>query len=163
MRNRMYKSFLAVSAVAVFIGVGAYAFAHMGGGYGGYGMMHGGPMMHQNWYGGSGYGAYDDLSEEDFRALDRERRAFFDATEDIRQEIYSRELKLQSELAKANPDTDRAAALQGDISRLAAKLERMRVDHMIKVRKINPDAGRAFAGTGPMMGYGGYGRQGSCW
>jgi len=35
------------------------------------------------------------------------------------------------------------------------------IDYMIKVRKIDPDAGRGFAAMGPMMGYGGQ-YPGSC-
>ena len=123
-------------------------------------MMHGGPMVHQGYYGGSGYGYTGDLNDEDFKALEKERRTFFKSTEDIRQEIYAKQLELHSELAKETPDTNKASNLQDDISSLRSKLDQKRIDHMVRARKINPDAGRAFAGMGPMMGYGG---QGNCW
>jgi len=45
--------------------------------------------------------------------------------------------------------------LQKEISKLESELDQKRIDHMIKVRKIDPDAGRGFAAMGPMMGYGG--------
>ena len=163
MRISSYKPMMIAAMVAVLVGIGVYAFAHMGGsygGYGGYGMMHGGPMMHQGFYGGSGYGYTGDLSDEDFKALENERRAFYESTEDIRQEIYAKQLELQSEMAKENPDTNRASNLQDDISSLRSKLDQKRIDHMVRIRKINPDAGRGYAGMGPMMGFDG---QGACW
>jgi len=77
------------------------------------------------------------------------------ATETIRQDLYSMQLELQSELAKSDPDSARAIALQKDISKLEAQLDQECIDHMLKVRKIDPDLGRGFAAMGPMMGYGG--------
>jgi zinc resistance-associated protein len=84
------------------------------------------------------------------------------ATETIREDLCSKRLALESELAKNNPDTAKAAALQNEISKLEAQLDQMRIDPMIKVRKIDPDAGRGYAAMGPMMGCGGQ-YPGSCW
>ena len=55
-----------------------------------------------------------------------------------------------------------AISLQKEISELEAQLDQKRIDHMIKVRKIDPDTGRGFAAMGPMMGYGDQ-YPGSCW
>ncbi|MBU0988553.1 MAG: hypothetical protein KKH68_14980 [Proteobacteria bacterium] len=54
-----------------------------------------------------------------------------------------------------------ASSLQNDISKLQAQLDQKRIDHMVEMRKINPNAGRGFMGRGG-MGYGnGQGRY--CW
>ena len=147
--------------IAVAIGIGTYAFGHMGEGYGNYGSMHGGPGMHQGYYGEPGYDYRPDLKNEDIKALDEKRSAFLKATDSIRQNLYSKELELRSELYKENPDVSKAGALQKEISELESELDQKRIDHMIKVRKIDPDAGRGFAAMGPMMGYGGQ-YPGSC-
>ena len=147
--------------IAVAIGIGTYAFGHMGEGYGNYGSMHGGPGMHQGYYGEPSYDYRPDLKNEDIKALDEERSAFLKATDSIRQNLYSKELELRSELYKENPDVSKAGALQKEISELESELDQKRIDHMIKVRKIDPDAGRGFAAMGPMMGYGGQ-YPGSC-
>lgn len=160
MKTPTYRPLMITAMIAAILGIGVYAFAHMGGGYGGYGMMHGGPMMHQGSYGGYGYGYSADLSDEDLEALEKERRTFFESTENIRKQIYTKQMQLHNELAKETPDTSKASNLQQDISNLRAELDQKRIDHMVRIRNINPDAGRAFAGMGPMMGYGG---QGGCW
>ena len=79
----------------------------------------------------------------------------------ITQEIYKKELELRSELSRANPDAKKAANLQKNISKLEARLNQKQIDHMIAVKKINPDAGRGFMERGP-RGYGSSYR-GSCW
>ena len=102
------------------------------------------------------------MKDEDIKALEEERSAFFKETENIRRSLYSKELELRSELAKSDPDSIKANALQKEISELEAQLDQKRIDHMIKVRKISPDASRGFAAMGPIMGYGSQ-HPGSCW
>ena len=157
----MSKKLIIGLTIAAAIGIGSYAFGHMGGGYGNYGLMHGGPGMHQGYYGERGYDYPGNLKDEDIKALEAERSAFLKATDSIRQNLYSKELELRSELYKENPDVSKAGALQKEISELESELDQKRIDHMIKIRKINPDAGRGFAAMGPMMGYGGQ-YPGSC-
>ncbi len=118
--------------------------------------------MHQGYYGDQGYGYQGNLNEDQIKALENEQDAFLKATETIRQDLYSKQLALESELAQNDPDTAKATALQNEISKLEGQLDQIRIDHMIKIRKIDPDAGRGFAATGPMMGYGGQ-YPGSCW
>jgi hypothetical protein len=55
--------------------------------------------------------------------LEKERHAFFGETQDLRQEIYKKRLEMQSELAKKNPDAQKAAALYKDISKLAEEFD----------------------------------------
>jgi Spy/CpxP family protein refolding chaperone len=160
--NIMSKKLIIGLTIAVAIGIGTYAFGHMGGGYGNYDRMHGGPGMHQGYYGEQDYDDRADLKNEDIRALEEERSAFLKATDGIRQNLYSKELELRNELYKENPDVSKAAALQKEISELESELDQKRIDHMIKIRKISPDASRGFAAMDPMMGYGSQ-YPGTCW
>ena len=47
----MSKKLIIGLTIAVAIGIGTYAFGHMGEGYGNYGLMHGGPGMHHGYFG----------------------------------------------------------------------------------------------------------------
>ena len=111
------------------------------------------------------------LNDDEIQEIYSQRNKFFKATEDLREDIYSKQLELRSELAKKNPDAKKTVNLQGDISKLQAQLDQKRIDHMVEMRKINPNAGRGFMGYGGMrhggMGYGGMGYGsgpgGYCW
>lgn len=114
--------------------------------------------------------------------MDQERQAFFNDTEGLRQKIYENEMALQSELAKVTPDPAKAAEIQKEISTLRGQFDQKHLDHMIKMREVNPNAGRGYmmgrgrgygmgAGRGYMMGgpgprgggYGGPRGGGPCW
>lgn len=157
MKTSITRKALMVLTVVAVVGFGAYAFADWGMGYGhhGYGRGYGG-------CGGSGHGyMMGDLSEDQIKKMDEQRGAFFKQTENLRQEIYKKELALQSEFAQENHDAKKAASLQKEISRLKAQIDQKRINHMIEMRKINPNAGRGFTRGGP-MGYGSF-RGGPCW
>ncbi len=159
--NYKNKAIMVLSVIAI-LAFGAYAFADWGMGYGHHGRGYYGQGMHHRGWENPGYGhMMGDLSEEQIRKLDKERKAFYEATEDLRQDIYGKELELRTELSRTNPDAGKAASLQKEISKLEARLNQKQVDHMIAVKKINPDAGRGFVERGP----GGYGSsyRGSCW
>jgi len=160
----MSKNLIAAITAIALVGFGTFAFAHWDEDYGHHGWMHGGYGMHQGYYGdrGPGHGYRGNLNDDQTEALEKEQAAFMKATEAIRQDLYSKQLALQSELSKSDPDTATAIALQKEISELEAQLDQKRIDHMIKVRKIDPDTGRGFAAMGPMMGYGDQ-YPGSCW
>ncbi|UCE56552.1 MAG: hypothetical protein JSV31_14225 [Desulfobacterales bacterium] len=64
-------------------------------------------------------------------------------------------------MRKDNPDTEKATELHKKISDLEAKLDQKHIDHLIKMRKINPNAGRGFMGM-DHMGYD-YHYPGACW
>jgi Spy/CpxP family protein refolding chaperone len=157
------------------LAIAATSFAGWGKGHRGYG-YHMGPGygMHRGWsdrpggFGGQRY--QSDLSEEDIARLENERQAFFDATSGLRENLYQKELELRSELAKAEPDAEKAAGLQKEISNLESELDQKRLEHRIKMRKAFPRFGAGNYGYGPrgrgmgrgMYGGGGYG-PGSCW
>ena len=164
MRNSNLSKILIILAVVALLGFGAKAFADWGMGYGQRGWGHHGPGWHHKGWGGSGYGGYmmGNLNEKDLKALEDERRAFFEETETLRQNLYAKDLELRSELAKENPDVKKASRLQSEISQLQAQLDQKHVEHRIKMRKINPYAGRVYMGGKGGMGSGPqYG--GRCW
>ena len=152
----MSKKIIIGLSIAAIIGVGAYAFGHQGQRFGYQGWMHGGsgmhhgyhggPGMHHGFYGGSGYDYPGSLTDEDIKTMEEQRAGFLKETEDLRRDLYAKELELRSELIKNEPDASRAGTLQKDISELQSKLNQKRIEHMIKMRKINPNAGREFMG-----------------
>jgi Spy/CpxP family protein refolding chaperone len=152
--NTSFKNWkiLLVAAVLTIV-MAAGASADMGRGYRDRGRMHDGSGWHHGGYGPSGWGAFGDLSEEDIKKLEDERKAFFEDTKDLRREVYQKRLELASEMAKQNPDPARASAIQKEISDTKARLAQKRLDHLFRVRKINPDLGMGFGGGGH-MGYG---------
>ena len=172
--NKTGKIFMVLTIAAV-LAIAATSFAGWGRGHGGYG-YHMGPGygMHRGWgQGPQGYdeqGYQSDMSDEDMAKLDKERQAFFEATSDLREKLYQKELELRSELAKPEPDAKKAAGMQKEISDLESQLDQKRLDHRIKMRKDFPRSGARGYGYGPrgrgmgrgMHGGGGYG-PGSCW
>lgn len=162
--NKIFtRKTLIILMVLTVLGFGAYAFADWGmrpgmmGGWDNYG-----PGRHHGGYGYYGYGdMMRNFSDDEIQEMNSRRNKFFKATENLRQDLYAKQLELRSELAKKNPDSSRASSLQNDISKLQAQLDQKRIDHMVEMRKINPNAGRGFLGNGG-MGYGG-GPGGYCW
>jgi len=160
----MFKNFsikiIAILAVVAILGIVPNAFAGWGEGYG-----HHGYGRHHNYGSDDGYqgnrhhgpsGGYgpgcdygEDLTQEDFEKLQAEQKAFDKDTQKLRQNIYQKNLALKSELAKENPDAQKALEIQKEISDLRAEVDQKRIDYLIKARKIAPDAGR-----GMMKGFG---------
>ena len=164
---RNLKIMLIAAIVILFSGI--YASADCGKEYGHHRGMHQNQGWHHKGSGGHGCGALDNLSEDEIKNLDAARTAFFEATKGLRRKIYQKRLELASELAKENPDAATAAALQTELSDLKAQMAQTRLEHILRVQKINPDLGRGFWGGGPMgpgrmhrnmMGRGGKGNRG---
>ena len=169
--NKKYRKLkiMLIAATAILFS-GIYASADGGKGYGHHRGMHQGQGWHQRGYGGPGCAAMDNLSEDETKKLDAERTAFFEATKGLRRKIYQKRLELASELAKENPDAATAAGLQKEVSDFKAQMAQKRLEHILRVQKINPDLGRGYWGGGPMgpgmmhrgmMGPGGKGSRGS--
>ena len=106
---------------------------------------------------GPGGGPGTQLSEEQLKAVEEERQAFWKATQSLRQNLYAKELELRSELAKENPDAKKALALQKEISALEASLDEQHIEHRLKMQQIAPDAGRGYMMGRRGKGSGGYG------
>jgi zinc resistance-associated protein len=165
----------------VIVGITLFGFAGTAlAGWGGWG-HHRGPGSHHRggwgdagYYGGGGYGCGGygygngaDLTEEQVQQIEQERKAFYEATEEIRRDLYDKRLQLRGEMSVENPDREKAFQLQGEISDLRATLDRKRLEHRIALQEISPDLVR---GQGRGMGYGrgsgrgGYGGGGGpCW
>ena len=146
MRN-LKTIIIAVASVALF-GFAINAFAH-----GGMGWHHGG---------GNGSGYSDQLNKEEYKQFEEQREAFFKETRELRSSLLEKERELQEELAKEKLDANKASGLQKEISELQAQFDQKRIDHMVEMRKLNPNTGRGFMHGGPMMGYGPRGG-GDCW
>ena len=164
------KNFIITIVSVAIIGLGVNAFAHRSMGWG----HHGAGMYDQDRTGT----VYDNqLSKEDYKKFEQKREAFFKETQDIRTSLIEKERELQSELAKSEPDAAKASQLQKKISKLQSQFDQKRINHMVEMRKLNPNVGRGYSSGGPMMGYGsngggrgyrsgghmmGYGSYGSC-
>jgi hypothetical protein len=167
MKHFARNSMIAITIVAL-LGLGATAIAGPGWGRGkhrgwggpdacpGYGY---GPAAEYGRGYGPGYGARSELTEEQLQKLETERESFRKDTEPLRNELYAKEMELRSELAQEKPDVKKAAELQQEISNLSAQLDQKRLEHMIRVKEIHPNAGAGFrGGKGRGKGYGpGYG------
>ena len=158
-RNYLRKILMGIAVVAM-VGFGVNALAGWGMGYGRHEMGPEGPGWHHRGMGGPGSGYMGrNLNEDEMKKFDEARQSFFEETESLRQSLYVKELELRSEFAKEKPDAKKASEIQKEISGLEAQLSQKRIDHMIKMREINPGVGRGFMGRGPK----GYGNRGNCW
>ena len=145
--NHVKKGLVVLTVIAV-VGFGANALAGWGKGYGrgqgrGWGYGGNGPGYCEG-YGPGRNNFMGNLSDEAIKKLDAERERFFNETDGLRQNRFSKRLELRSELAKENPDAARAAALQKALSDLDADLAQKRIAHILKMKEINPNAGRFF-------------------
>ena len=181
--NRSKKWFFIIAIIGIS-GIAATGFADWGRGGGrGFGPgACGGP--------GGGYGqrgvncpaAFDELSDEQIDRLNEMRSQFFDDTRDLQDRTYQKRLELQSELAKQDPDRDRALKLQKEVSELRNEMAQKRLEQRLELKKAFPeladsDFGRGYGkgrgwgmrqegqerGYGMRQGGRGYGRGGGCW
>ena len=144
MAEKLIRKMVLIPTIIFIVGFGSYALAHMGEGSGYKRGGHHGSGWHHQGYGGS----WGNLSEEKIKQMQAERNAFFEATGEIRAQIYQKRLELGSELAKKDYDIEKAIALQKEISGLRSQLDLKRLDHILNLKKINPDVGRGLMGGG---------------
>jgi zinc resistance-associated protein len=150
--SNLRNGIISLTAVAV-IALGANAFA--GKGMGGQNNEQGyGKWGNQSRRGGCAYGQVNaNLTPEQREQMESERQAFFDATKNQRQDLYAKRLELRAEMVKSQPDLAKATALQKEVSELQGSLDQKRLNHIMAIRKINPDAGIGFMMGGRGMGY----------
>ena len=168
--KNLSKTLIVFTVVAV-MGISVTAFAGKGKGwaarnaqsqqeYGKYGCDGSGYGRHHGWSGRQG--RMGSLSEEEITKFNEERRTFFNATQDLRRSIRQKWLELNSEIAKKNPDSEKASALQKELSGLKGQLDEKRTEHRLRISKINPDFGHMGLGFhGKKIGNGRY-NQGAC-
>ncbi|MBW2064474.1 MAG: Spy/CpxP family protein refolding chaperone [Deltaproteobacteria bacterium] len=126
----------------------------MGYGYGPhYGMM------------GYGYGPYygwgpGTAVPEQVQKLRELERKYFDETTQLRNELWQKSSELSTLLTQANPDPEKAKALQREIDDIRSKLSEKGLEYRLEARKITPSYG-VTGGYGYHMG--GYGPGTTCW
>jgi hypothetical protein len=156
MQTKKTMKTMMVVTVAVLLGFSSFAFAGWGrGAGGGYGCGRGaGPDWQAR--GGHGPGSCwrSELSDEDVQKLGQNRKAFWEATDNLRQQIYAKGLALEAELAQEKPDAPKAVTLQKEISKLEGDLAQKRIEHRLKMKEIHPNAGRGWRGA--------YHKRGNC-
>ena len=154
MNNTLRNIIIAIGSVTLII-ISINAFAHSGMGWG----HHGYGWHHQDRY-------YPDktgrMSQEEYEKIEQKREAFFRETQDIRNDLYDKSRELENELAKAEPNVTEASRLQKEISELQSQFDQKRIEHMVEMRKLNPNAGRGYMYGNRMMGGKSY-RGGYCW
>ena len=153
MKMNNFAKAVTVLAMAGIVGFAATSFAGWGRGGGGNCGGQGGGWGQR---GSAAPGYQGNLSDEQITRLDKERQVFFEETQNLRENLYQKELELRSELAKEYPDAQKATGLQTQISELTAQLDQKRIDHRIKMKKENPEffAGRGYGQGGRGMGRG---------
>ena len=115
-------------------------------------------------------GAYDrNLTNEQREQLDKLNREYFDETAELRNDLGAKDNELNGVLSAEKPDTEKARALQNEISDLRGKLDEMNLTYKLETRKIVPDQRLGNGNVdwyGPHMGtygsMGGYGPE-HCW
>jgi zinc resistance-associated protein len=148
----MKKGFPLILLLIAIIVFSVTAFA---GGETGYGSGRGKTVKNRSDF-GHGARYMENLSRSDIKKMNEERDAFFLSTEKLRQDIYTKELELNAELAKRESDAEKALKLQKEISDLESKFDLKRIEYMINMKKINPDLATRFGKGEICMG-------GSCW
>ncbi len=139
-KNGVKKIIMVLVAFAV-AGLGANAFAGCGGNCG-QGQRGDCPV-------------YDgELGEDKIQELDQERKAFYEATESLRQSMDEKSAEISNELAKETSDVERLSELQKEVSDLRSQFGQKRLEHIIKMKEINPN----FSRKAQEWNCGGYGR-----
>ncbi|MBU4287504.1 MAG: hypothetical protein KKI12_04955, partial [Proteobacteria bacterium] len=105
MKPNYLNNFVIVLTIVTILGFGTNAFAQQGAGYCRNVCLN--QDAGQNRFCRDNCGM-NNLSEEQIKAINEQRKAFFDATEDLRQKIYEKETELTSVLAKKEPDAEKA-------------------------------------------------------
>jgi zinc resistance-associated protein len=146
------KKLLGILTIALLIGAVAVPVMALGPGWG-----RGGHMMY-DWGNGPGnspyYGrGYESLTPEQQEQLNTVHKKFYDETNQIRNELWTKRAELNEAINTASPDAEKARAIQKEISDLRAQLDQKRIDLALEEHKINPDAAGYGRGYGP-----GYGR-----
>ena len=156
MNTLIKNTIILIGSIALII-IGINAFAHSG--YGGGGGHHGSGWHHHDGY----YPGYsDDMSPEAYEQFEQKRDAFFKETQEIRNELYAKNRELENELAKPEPDAAEASRLQKEISDLRSQFDQKRIEHMVEMKKLNPNAGPGYMHGYHMKGERSY-RGGYCW
>jgi len=160
MSRNFTKKLLIVLTVLAVLGIGATGFAYRGGCLGNqsddycYGWQKGGPgygaymgsrgcgKMLSGKQGVGGKGCFRkgaDLNKDQIKQLTETCNAFREANSELRSQIKSKRLELESEFVKTKPDVEKLKTLQKELSEMKAQFSQKRIDQRLKMKAINPD------------------------
>ena len=157
--NNTLRNIIITFVTITIIALGINAFAHGGMGWGGGWGHHGSGWHHQD---GDDSRHMDQMSQEEYAQFEQKREAFFKETQGIKNNIFEKGRQLENELAKTIPDAAKASRLQKEISELQSHFDLKRTEHMVEMKKMNPNAGQGYMYGNRMMGDRSY-RGSYCW
>jgi len=168
MRKNVTKKLLVALTVLAVLGIGATGFAYRGqcldnqfddycqgwqkGGHG-YGADMGNRGCGKRFSGKQGVGGKGgkgvggkgcfrkgaNLNEDQIKQLTEACSAFQEATRELRSQIKSKRLELESEFVKTAPDVEKLKTLQKELSELKAQFAQKRIDQRLKMKAVHPD------------------------
>ncbi len=96
-----------------------------------------------------GQGLEGSLTAEQQAELRELRQEFADQTRELRESLQARRLEMRTLMGSSSPDGKELKRVQKEMNTLRTQLDDARIDHVLKVKEINP---QAFSGYG--RGYG---------
>jgi Spy/CpxP family protein refolding chaperone len=85
-------------------------------------------------------GLFGNLTDEQREKIAEARKSFIDQTVDLRNDLRTRRTELINILSTAEPDAEKAKEVQKKISDIQGKLDQKRLELMLEILKIDPDA-----------------------
>jgi|GEM_PF-3047349 Spy/CpxP family protein refolding chaperone len=132
---------------------------HMGGGYhsGNYGHMNNGYHMGDGDY--RMHGSYNGsgFTDQDVKALNQEKKDFFNETRELRKKAYNTRMELEDEMSSGNPDMQKVEKLRNMLAELNNQLRNIHNDYPVMSEMRSQGVGRH------MMRGAGYNGNGYCW
>jgi Spy/CpxP family protein refolding chaperone len=160
MGRNVTKKLLVVLTVLAVLGIGATGFAYRGhclgndfddyckgwqkGGHG-YGAdmeKRGCGKRFSGKQGVGGKGCFRkgaNLNEDQIKQLTEMCDTFREATIELRSQIKSKRLELESEFVKTAPDVEKLKTLQKELSELKAQFAQKRIEQRLKMKAVHPD------------------------
>ncbi|VBB47717.1 conserved exported hypothetical protein [uncultured Desulfatiglans sp.] len=149
-----------VLGVLLLVGALAYPVFAWGPGRGGFGSGFGdgyGPCR-------DGGAAAANLTDDQRVQLDELHQRFYNETNEIRNQMWTKQRELSTVMNADTPDLEKAKGLQRELNGLKGQMAEKRLEYDIEARKIAPEAGNFRAGKGYGKGLrGGKGGYGRCW
>ena len=144
MKKIRFRHIVTLLAIIAMVGLGGNALAYRGWMNGG-----GGPGACSGDEDCAGYGKErrggacgryaQDLTEEQRTQLDEARKAHFEATRELRDQLRDKAEQLREVMTADEVNVDTAKSLQAQLSDLRAQLDQKRLEHRIEMRSLFPD------------------------
>jgi len=90
------------------------------------------------------------LTAEQQAELQKLRQDFADQTRELREGLQAKRQEMRTLMESSSPDKKELKRVQAEINTLRAQLADARIDHVLKVKEINP---QAFSGYGRGCGF----------